>query len=318
MSPGTSDRNLLAGMLAFQNGFVRREQLLAAMNAWLLDKGTPLEDILLGQGALNFDQKQLLVALVRQHLAMHHNVAERSLAAISSLGSVREELRSLADPDLNASLVHVAAGNGADRFETVPPTRNQRRLRRPVPDGLPLSLGARSKAESPMDTGTRSPPIDWRRVILGGLIAGLILLLVQMVFHWIILGANWWFFRALTEPLARAAGIVRYTGLHFIIGLTAVWLYAAARPRYGPGPKTAVRIGLAYWVIGDAVPTLSFYPLLASEIRGPMWLTAGVVDLLGVTLATLCGAWFYSEGLPEPKEPPKNNFGILAFYCSTV
>jgi tetratricopeptide (TPR) repeat protein/tRNA A-37 threonylcarbamoyl transferase component Bud32 len=122
MPRGTSDRNLLVGMLAFQNGFVRREELLVAMNAWLVEKQTPLEEILLRQGALNSDQQQLLVALVRQHLAMHDNVAERSLAAVNSLGSVREELCSLADPELNASLVHIAARNGADRFATVLPT----------------------------------------------------------------------------------------------------------------------------------------------------------------------------------------------------
>jgi WD40 repeat protein/serine/threonine protein kinase len=122
-------------MLAFQNGFVRRDQLLSAMNAWLLDKQTPLEAIFLRQGALNSDQQQLLVALVRQHLSMHDNLAERSLAAISSAGSMREELRSLADPDLNASLIHIAAPVGwakpgaadaqkspHDRLATVAPT----------------------------------------------------------------------------------------------------------------------------------------------------------------------------------------------------
>ncbi|MEX2139558.1 MAG: tetratricopeptide repeat protein [Pirellulales bacterium] len=104
-----ADRNLLVGMLAFQNGFVRREELLAAMNAWLIEKTTPLEDILLRQRALDADSHQLLVALMRRHLAMHDNVAERSLASLSSIGSVREELHSLADPDLTASLMHVAA-----------------------------------------------------------------------------------------------------------------------------------------------------------------------------------------------------------------
>jgi len=28
-----------------------------------------------------------------------------------------------------------------------------------------------------------------------------------------------------------------------------VWLYASIRPRYGPGPKTAVVAGLALWLI---------------------------------------------------------------------
>ncbi|MEX2139559.1 MAG: tetratricopeptide repeat protein [Pirellulales bacterium] len=146
MSPGTSDRNLLVGMLAFQNGFVRREQLLGAMNAWLVDKDTPLEDILLRQGDLNSDQQQLLVALVRQHLAMHDNVAERSLAAVSSLGSVRDELRSLADPDLNASLVHVVADSvmrgSPDPEQTIPPTV-----------GAPTSQGGRFRILRPHARG---------------------------------------------------------------------------------------------------------------------------------------------------------------------
>src|SRR5687767_11915195 len=125
MSRGTSDRNLLVGMLAFQNGFVRREQLLSAMSAWLIEKQTPLEELLLRQGALDDENKKLLVALVAKHLAIHDNVAERSLAAVSSLSSLRDELRSLEDSDLNASLVHVAAqaaGANGDRFATVAPT----------------------------------------------------------------------------------------------------------------------------------------------------------------------------------------------------
>jgi Reverse transcriptase (RNA-dependent DNA polymerase) len=37
------------------------------------------------------------------------NDPEKSLAAVSSLGSVREDLQKIADPDLQASLVHVSA-----------------------------------------------------------------------------------------------------------------------------------------------------------------------------------------------------------------
>ena len=151
MSRGESDRNLLVGMLAFQNGFIRREQLLSAMNAWLVEKQTPLEKILLQQGALDADQQQLLVALVRQHLAMHDNVTERSLAAISSVGPVREELRSFADPDLEASLIHVATDTvgrasaglvGPNHVTSVPPTI-----------GSPTSQGGRFRILRPHARG---------------------------------------------------------------------------------------------------------------------------------------------------------------------
>ena len=35
----------------------------------------------------------------------------------------------------------------------------------------------------------------------------------------------------------------------FLLGIVAVWLYAAIRPRFGPGPKTAAMAGLAVWFI---------------------------------------------------------------------
>src|SRR5262245_1143257 len=47
-----ADRNLLFGILALQMDFINRDQLIAAMNAWVLDKAQPLGQILCAQGAL--------------------------------------------------------------------------------------------------------------------------------------------------------------------------------------------------------------------------------------------------------------------------
>ena len=49
--------------------------------------------------------------------------------------------------------------------------------------------------------------INWRRVLLGGLLTGAIILAAQMAFHWAIGGWNWWFFRGLLNPIAHAPGI---------------------------------------------------------------------------------------------------------------
>jgi hypothetical protein len=46
----SADRNLLFGVLAVQLDFVSKDALIAGMNAWLLDKGKPLGDILRDQG----------------------------------------------------------------------------------------------------------------------------------------------------------------------------------------------------------------------------------------------------------------------------
>ncbi len=104
----TADYNLLFGILALQMDFVTREQLVAAMNAWVLEKSTSLGEILLRQKAFDKDERQLLEALVAKHLAKHGGDAERSLAAISPVETARDDLKRLTDTDIQASLVHVA------------------------------------------------------------------------------------------------------------------------------------------------------------------------------------------------------------------
>ena len=45
-----ADRNLLFGILALQMDFISRDVLVAAMNAWVLDKGKPLGQVFLEPG----------------------------------------------------------------------------------------------------------------------------------------------------------------------------------------------------------------------------------------------------------------------------
>ncbi|MBI1831796.1 MAG: hypothetical protein HYR84_10135 [Planctomycetes bacterium] len=91
-----TDRNMLFGILALQMDFIRRDALIAAMNAWVLDKEKPLGQILLAQNALTPETYALLEALVQKHLELHGNDVERSLAAMSSVGPVRGELERIA------------------------------------------------------------------------------------------------------------------------------------------------------------------------------------------------------------------------------
>jgi WD40 repeat protein/serine/threonine protein kinase len=110
----TADRNLLYGILALQMDFIRRDALIAAMHAWVLDKAKSLGQILQDQGALDADTHALLDALVEKHLALHGNVAEQSLAAAGAPASVRETLAQIADPDVQASLAHASTSQGSD------------------------------------------------------------------------------------------------------------------------------------------------------------------------------------------------------------
>jgi WD40 repeat protein/serine/threonine protein kinase len=106
--PGTSsDRNLLLGIIALQMDFITREALVAAMNAWVLNKSIPLSQVLENQGALSRQQRALLDGLVDEHIQLHDDDTQKSLAAVRSIKTVREDLARITDVDLRATLAAV-------------------------------------------------------------------------------------------------------------------------------------------------------------------------------------------------------------------
>jgi hypothetical protein len=110
MAAIAADRNLLFGLLALQNGLIDQVQLVAAFQAWTLDKARNLADHLVAHGDLDPEQRALLEALVAQHLKKHGD-AEKSLAAIPAGRSTRESLAQLGDPDLCALIAQLAPGS---------------------------------------------------------------------------------------------------------------------------------------------------------------------------------------------------------------
>jgi tetratricopeptide (TPR) repeat protein len=123
-----ADRNLLFGVVALQMDFISRDQLIAALNGWVLEKHKPLGQVLQEQGALNDADRAALEGLVDRHLARHGGDPERSLATVRSAPQVREPLPRLNDPDLHASLAwldtpatRARAGNGMATLDHPPP-----------------------------------------------------------------------------------------------------------------------------------------------------------------------------------------------------
>src|SRR5262249_39977108 len=101
----SAKRNLLLGMLALQNNFIDRTQLLAAFNAWTENRSKPLGVLLVEQKALCAEHHVLLEALTDAHLQRHDDDPDRSLAALSPAGSARHDLEQIGDVELQASLV---------------------------------------------------------------------------------------------------------------------------------------------------------------------------------------------------------------------
>jgi eukaryotic-like serine/threonine-protein kinase len=109
--------NLLFGLLAIQNGFIGRKELVGAFGLWLADRSRPLAALLLERGGLSLEQHDLLEALVGQHLKKHGD-AEASLESFSSVDSVRSELEGLGDLELDHSLSHVGERHRGKRDES--------------------------------------------------------------------------------------------------------------------------------------------------------------------------------------------------------
>lgn len=103
-----ADRNLLFGIIAVQLDFVSADQLVAAMNAWVLNKVKPLGGHLLDAGALSPDTHALIAALVDKHIEQHGGLVAESLSALSSVEPLREQLAHIPDSDVQASLIRAA------------------------------------------------------------------------------------------------------------------------------------------------------------------------------------------------------------------
>jgi WD40 repeat protein/serine/threonine protein kinase len=119
------DHNLIFGLLALQMDFVTRVQLLDAMAAWMLDKQTPLGELLCRRGVLAANDRIAIDGLVERHIARHGN-PQASLAALRVEPAVRHDLGRLNDPEVQASLAGLppqdspATGGGrAEEFFSV-------------------------------------------------------------------------------------------------------------------------------------------------------------------------------------------------------
>src|SRR5438309_6854731 len=137
------------------------------------------------------------------------------------------------------------------------------------------------------------------RVILGGLLAGLVINIVEFITNGVVLREAWGqAMQALGKSGQLSAGaIVIFNIWGFLLGIAAVWLYAAIRPRYGAGPKTAIRAGLVTWGVGVFLANLGNYPLGLFPTR--LLVITSIVALVEILIATEVGAWLYKEEAAE-------------------
>lgn len=136
--------------------------------------------------------------------------------------------------------------------------------------------------------------INITRWLVGGVTAGIVL--------WMLEGAASMFYmsdlqasmQAHDLSLEMTGGVLAVSFLaSLLLGLTLIFFYTAIRPRFGPGPKTAVIVAVAFWV-GGYVVWLMGYQLLGLLPAGTLALW-GLLGLVEMVVAALAGAWMYRE-----------------------
>jgi len=135
--------------------------------------------------------------------------------------------------------------------------------------------------------------VNLARVIVGGILAGTIINVSEWVLHDVVMREE---FRSHLGSLGRTnpedvATVVWWNVWGYILGFTAIWLYAAIRPRYGPGVATALRAGFAAWILSCVLMTIT----MANLRLFPFMPMAFLWSLFGDLIGTVAGAAVYKE-----------------------
>lgn len=138
-------------------------------------------------------------------------------------------------------------------------------------------------------------PINFGRVILGGLLAGLIINISEFILNGVVLKKD---FEDVMKSLNRPMEMTGQQGavwiiFGFAVGIAAIWLYAAIRPRYGPGVATAIRAGVTVWFFASLLAAVAMWNM--GIFSGKLVVLPVVWGLVEQLVATVAGAAVYKE-----------------------
>ena len=135
------------------------------------------------------------------------------------------------------------------------------------------------------------------RIVVGGIVAGVIINIAAGVTNGALLGQQWkeWSQRvaSVNQLPSNGAGMGFWAAVSFGLGFVGIWLYAAIRPRFGAGPKTAIIAALVLWFV--------FWPLVSLEHMALGTVPVGLLTmsavggLVGTVVALLAGGALYKE-----------------------
>jgi hypothetical protein len=139
--------------------------------------------------------------------------------------------------------------------------------------------------------------MNYQRIVIGGLVAGVICFIGDGVVHGVLLQARWMeianTLRITVTEAERRASMPWYVLYDLVKGLAAVLVYALMRPRLGPGPRTAVIAGLVTWALCIPIPLAGMLPMhFFGRKFALLWSVYGAFPIV---IAMVVGAALYKE-----------------------
>ncbi len=136
------------------------------------------------------------------------------------------------------------------------------------------------------------------RLILAGIVAAVILDLLEYVSNGVLLAGAWAdSLKKIGVAPLTVRGIIAFNVWSVVVGFLAIWLYVAIRPRFGLGPKTALISAAVVWVL--AWPLAMVAPLAMHMIPRTLAIDTSLLAIPGIAIAVLVGASLYKEGPAE-------------------
>ena len=138
--------------------------------------------------------------------------------------------------------------------------------------------------------------INTGKIVAGGLVAGVVANAFDFVTNTYILGADMqaWAASHNIDPATLTSGAVAGTWVvvDFIYGLLLVFTYAAIRPRFGPGVRTAIIAGLVVFL----APTIVLFGFTQmGMLTMPMFVKGTIGAIVATLAASVAGAAIYKE-----------------------
>jgi hypothetical protein len=142
--------------------------------------------------------------------------------------------------------------------------------------------------------------INVGRMLLGGIVAGVLMFLADGFIHEKLLHEHW--LDAMkaagrsVEGEEHGADLAYFAVFELLRGLALAWLYAVIRSHFGPGPKTAIIAALAVWALMFPLPFISEIPIgFYTTTMMAMW---SLYELITSVAGGLVAGALYKDAAP--------------------